>query len=61
MAGSRMIQIRVSEEIDDAIREWCEANETEVSELLRVSALIVMERLDLIGTMRKPGKPKKAE
>ena len=59
MTNSKPIQLRVSTEIDTALRDYCAANGIELSDLLRDSALKAIGRKDLIGTMRGRGQPKK--
>ncbi|SFI05530.1 hypothetical protein SAMN05421753_10559 [Planctomicrobium piriforme] len=56
-AASRTIRTRVTEEMHAALKEYCEQHGTELSAILRDSALRYIGRRDLVGVMPAPGRP----
>mgnify|MGYP003554348327 CR=1 FL=1 len=61
MPPSKPIQLRLSDEIDAALRAHCEDHGLELSAFIRDTLCRAIKRRDLVGTMRGRGKPKKAE
>jgi hypothetical protein len=55
--ASRTIRTRVTEEMHSALKAYCEQHGTDLSEILRDSALRYIGRRDLVGTMPAPGRP----
>lgn len=59
MPPSKPIQLRLSDEIDEALRAHCEAHGVELSAFIREALCKAIKRKDLLGTMRGRGQPKK--
>lgn len=61
MAPSKTIRTRVTDEIDAALRAYCEQHGISLSDLLREAALEKIDRPDLIETMPPQGRPRSAD
>ena len=61
MPPSKPIQLRLSDEIDAALRKHCEDHGLELSAFIRDTLCRAIGRKDLVGTMRGSGRPKKSE
>lgn len=57
MPPSRLIQIRVSQEIAAAIEAHCAKNALEISTFVRSAVMRELGRPDLLDTMRQIGRP----
>lgn len=57
MAQSTPWQLRVSQQLDDAARAWCDEHEVTLSELIRSAVADAIDQPELLETVRKPGRP----
>ena len=60
MPPSKPIQLRLSDEIDAALRAHCDEQGVELSAFIRDTLCRAIGRKGLIGTMRGRGQPKKS-
>lgn len=61
MAESKPWQLRVSQQLDNAARAWCDQHEVTLSELIRSSVAGAIEQPELLETIRGVGRPVKTE
>jgi hypothetical protein len=54
----RVLQVRVTPAIEEALEAFCRRSGSNLSDLLRDAALVKIGRKDLIGTMPGRGRPK---
>jgi|GEM_PF-6022591 len=56
--ASKVVRLRVTDEMHQALQAYCESAGTDLSTVLRDSALQKIGRKDLIGTMPGRGRPR---
>lgn len=57
MSDSTKWQLRVSTELDDAARAWCDEHKVTLSDLIRSAVADAIDQSELLETIQGPGRP----